>query len=155
MVQRNAQDFCLLCINKLADKTGSHYTPAGIIKNVIGRRDYEETYSVTADEANTSKFMGRSNLKNTNSSIQKPEHIEDHIFCRYCEERLGVLESICHPALDKLLDDLIDKKTQFKKTPHFNCYIDIPKVHPKIMLIYFYSVIWRQALQQQLKLGTT
>ncbi len=154
MAQRTAKDTCLLCKQKLADKTGSHYTPAGIIKRVIGKRDYEEAYGLTASEASTSKFMGRSNLNNTSTTIQKPEHVEDHIFCSDCEERLGILEGICHPVLDKMIDDLEAEKVSTKKTAKFNRYAVLPKVHSNIMLVYFYSVIWRQALQQLLDFGT-
>lgn len=154
MAKRTPNDACLLCKNKPADKTGSHYTPAGIIKKVIGKRDYEEAYSLTASDASTSKFMGRSNLKNASMAIQKPEHVEDHIFCSDCEERLGIFESICHPVLDKMVDNFAAGKVPLKKTAKFNSYAVIPKIHPNLMLVYFYSVVWRQALQQLLDLNT-
>ncbi|MDP2338928.1 MAG: hypothetical protein Q8N05_21240 [Bacteroidota bacterium] len=154
MAIRTATDTCLLCGARQSDKTGSHYTPASIIKKVIGKANYEEAYGINAAEATMSKFMGRSNLNNTDPNIRKHEHMEDYIFCSECERRLGVIEGICSPPLNELVDDLVAGNVKTKRTAKFNKYILLGKVHPNLLIVYFYSILWRQCLQQRLDHGT-
>jgi len=154
MAQRTAKDTCLLCQQKLADKLGSHYTPASIIKKVIGERNYEEAYEISAATATTSSFMGRSNLKNTNTTIKKSEHVEDYIFCTECEKKLGDIEGICSNGLNTLVDTLIANKAPIKRTSRFNKYSIPPKLERNHLIVYFYSIIWRQCIHQFIDHGT-
>ena len=69
---RTSDDMCLICLLNKADKKGSHFTPAGIIKKVIGDRDYEELYSLNNTNLTKDIFFGRSNLQNPSTQIKKP-----------------------------------------------------------------------------------
>lgn len=102
---------------------------------------------ISSGEASNSVFMGRSNLKNTNTSIQKPEHVEDYIFCTECEKRLGVIEGICSQPLNELIDVLAKSNVKIQRTDRHNKFVVLPKPHKNILIIYFYSIIWRQCIQ--------
>lgn len=148
MIKRLPADICLLCRQNPSNQKGSHYTPASIIKKVIGERDYEEAYSINANDATTSTYLGRSNLKNTDPTIRKAEHVEDYIFCSACETRLGIIEGLCGQPLNKLVDDLAKGGVTVHKTADQNKYTILAKLHKNTLIVYFYSIIWRQCLQQ-------
>jgi hypothetical protein len=150
MTKRTSNDTCLLCQKSKSDKKNSHYTPASIIKKVIGERDYEEIYSIFAEEASTSVFMGRANLLNTDTRVKKPEHMEDYIFCSECERRLGIIEGVCSQPLNSLVDELAKSNLKINRTDKGNKYIFLSNPHKNILTIYFYSIVWRQCIQQQL-----
>jgi len=152
---RSQDDICLLCQINKADKKGSHYTPAGIVKREIGKRDYEELYSINSFRASTSVFRGRSNLNNTDTTIRKGDHVEDYIFCTTCEKQLAVIESDCNEKLIQFTDTLVKGTLQIDKTRNGSKYVTLKVPTRNILIIYFYSVIWRQCLQQKILYQTT
>lgn len=151
---RSPEDICLLCQDKKADKKGSHYIPAGLIKREIGDRDYEEIYTINSFHASASVYKGRSNLSNTDTTIKQGEHIADYIFCSFCEKQLGKIESESTHQLVKLTDDISKGNHSVHKTKNRNKYIVLKKPSKNILTLFFYSVIWRQCLQQKLDFET-
>lgn len=151
---RTTEEICLLCKINKSDKKGSHYTPAGITKRVIGERDKEELYTICSHEAETSTYYGRSNLSNKDPEIRKPPHVDDYIFCTECEKRLGIIESECNNPLIVLTDALAAGKLTISKTKNGNKYYSFSSPNRNIIIIYFYSIIWRQCLQQELEIGS-
>jgi len=154
MPTRNPTDLCLLCKTQPATKKGSHYTPANIIKKVIGDRDYEELYSISSFEHKVDQFMGRSNLKNTDPAVKKGDHVDDYIFCPECEKRLGIIEGLCGNKLNLLIENLAKGQLKILKTKHFNKYAPLSQINRNIIQLYFYSIVWRQCLQQEINSGT-
>ncbi len=152
---RTPDDICLLCQNNKADKKGSHYTPAGIIKRVIGERDYEELYSINSFATTTSVYYGRSNLSNTNPTIKKPNHIEDYIFCSSCEKKLAVIEGECNNKLMQISDELTKGRLEVRKTAKGNKFISFANPQCNVLITFFYSIIWRQCLQQKVEFHST
>lgn len=152
---RSQDDICLLCQKNKSDKRGSHYTPAGIVKREIGKRDYEELYSINSFRASTSVFRGRSNLNNTDTTIRQGDHVEDYIFCTHCEKKLAAIESDCNEKLLQFTDTLVKGTLQIDKTRNGNKYVTLKAPKRNILIIYFYSVIWRQCLQQKILYQTT
>lgn len=150
-ISRSPNHICLLCQNNKADKKGSHYTPAGLIKREIGKRDYEEIYSINSFQASASVFKGRSNLSNTDTSIRQADHIDDYIFCSVCEKQLATIESECNERLVQFTDDLIKGNLAIRKTKNGHKYIFLKKPGKNILSLFFYSVIWRQCIQQKLE----
>jgi len=149
MVKRSPEDLCLLCKNSKADKKGSHYVPAGIIKMVIGERDYEELYTIDSAKTEVSTFFGRSNLENKDVTIKKPEHVDDYIFCSDCEKKLSIIEGLCNEKLNNVIDELKKGRLKIHKTSKGNKSIRVDKPSRNILILYFYSIIWRQCIQQQ------
>ncbi len=147
---RSPNDDCLLCKINKADKKGSHYTPAGIIKREIGKRDHEELYTINSFQASTSVFKGRSNLENTDTTIRKNDNVEDYIFCTSCENYLAIIENECNEKVIDLTDALVKGNLAIDKTKQGNKYISIKKPNKNILILYFYSIIWRQCLQQNI-----
>ena len=149
-ISRSPDDICLLCRNNKADKKGSHYTPAGLIKREIGKRDYEEIYSINSFRASASVFRGRSNLSNTDTTIRQGDHVDDYIFCSVCEKQLAIIENECNERLVQLTDDLIKGNLPICKTKTGHKYIALKKPRKNIVSLFFYSIIWRQCIQQKL-----
>lgn len=74
---------CKLCLKNEADQTGSHITSAFLLASQIGDRGEERGYLITTNpEEDYSENKGDKEIK------------EDYIFCRGCEKRLGVVESL-------------------------------------------------------------
>jgi len=151
---RTSEDICLLCKINKSDKRGSHYTPAGITKRVIGERDKEELHTICSHEAETSIYYGRSNLSNKDPEIKKPPHVDDYIFCTECEKRLGIIESECNNPLILLSEALVQGTLTISKTKNGNKYYSFERPNRNIIIVYFYSIIWRQCLQQQLEFSS-
>lgn len=152
-IDRIPDDPCLLCGVNKADKPGSHFTPAGIIKKVVGERDKEEIYSIDAAEHSISRFMGRANLKNEDPEIKKGGHVADYILCSSCEKKLGDIEGLCNQKLNLLVDDLAKGSLKVQRTKKHNKFIPLPGVDKNVLALYLYSVVWRQCLSQELGNG--
>jgi hypothetical protein len=74
---------CKLCNKREADQTGSHITSAFLLASQIGARGEERGYLITTNpKEDYSENKGDKAVK------------EDYIFCRNCEKRLGIVESI-------------------------------------------------------------
>lgn len=150
---RTPDDFCLICLKNYADKKGSHFTPAGISRKVLGERDKEDIYSIDAAGHSIENVKGRSNLANQDPEIKKLPNVEDFIFCSACEKRLGVIEGMCIEKLNILVDRIAEGSESLSTTKSGNKAAAI-QIHSNILLLFLYSIAWRQCLQQQLQSDT-
>lgn len=151
MVHRHPWQLCLLCLLRKADKTGSHFVPAGLLKGTIGKRDYEEAHSIDPTDVSTASHYGRSNLKNTNPEATQNPHVADYIFCSTCEDNLAKLESAIIPLLDKEIYDQ-GKAANFTESK-INEEITLKeckKANSSVFNLLVYSLVWRVSLQQRL-----
>lgn len=155
MDKRKPTDNCLLCEANQATQTNSHFVPAGLLNTNIGKRDYEEAYEISPSDPNPVKsFFGRSNLKNTNTELKQNLHTADYIFCPDCEKKLSVIESHVIPILTSVISRKNPGKYALKKSSTGREYIQVLNEDPKIIFLFFLTVIWRQCLQYRLSFGS-
>ncbi|MBL0309704.1 MAG: hypothetical protein IPP77_08530 [Bacteroidetes bacterium] len=64
-----------------------------MIESAIGDRNKEEAISIDFKEGTGEVHYGRGNLKNQETTITQNSHTCKFIFCSYCEDALGKLES--------------------------------------------------------------
>lgn len=146
MKLRTPKDNCILCLENLADKKGSHIVPHFLLKrfenvNEKNERDYELGFEISGL---TNKFhFGRNvpieNLEEilgdvTDDDIQKNKHplIADYIFCNYCEERLAKIEN----EYAKSIRIERTKKTQ-------------PRCSSELGLLFWGSILWRISINNK------
>lgn len=152
MRHRTSKDLCLLCQHNSSDQTGSHYTPNFLLQHVVGKRDYEEIHTFNTRNLTPEEYYGRSNLSNENATISEAHHKADFIFCGKCEKALGKIESECAPFLSSINSKLGSLK--IARTKSQNKYISLSKINSNVLRLFFYSVIWRQIIQQELQVST-
>lgn len=139
------ETICLLCKKRVADKTGSHIIPNFLIQSSFanGRmngRGQELIFPVNifADfrfgrEIQPEKVenaIGRELTEeevelNTNEPIP---YVRDYIFCKNCEDRLGVIENLYSSKINTI------------NVENQACTIDIA---PHLSHLFWLSVIWR------------
>lgn len=155
-MNRKSTDDCLLCLTEKSTKKNSHIIPAGMIKNSIGKRDYEQSYFIDAEEAEIDEYYGRSNLNNPSTEIKENHHAKDFIFCPECEKKLGELES---KVLPFLMDKMRDKAnvTDFEsKTSRLGLpYREIKNLDGTDFQVLILSIIWRLAFVYREEKGIT
>lgn len=136
---------CLLCRDRIANKTNSHLVPSFIVANVCsyddsGKRDKEVMFTITPQK--TKLYTGR-NIPDTkieeiiDTETLTDERIDtelsantvsmDYIFCSECEKSIGaVLE-----------------------TP-YSAYIKGGKtISPDISFFFWISVVWRMSISKR------
>ncbi|MEP7109174.1 MAG: hypothetical protein ABI760_14370 [Ferruginibacter sp.] len=153
-MDRTPDQLCLLCLSNKADFKGSHFTPSCIIKNVIGKKGYENEIAIYPTKGSLSQFYGRSNLNNTDTKTQKTDNVLDHILCSSCEKKLGLLESECCTKLNELTESIKAKKIKIYKTSKGNNFVQFKKPDKNIIILFFYSIIWRQIINVPFYGGT-
>lgn len=141
---------CNICLNKEADKKGSHIVPAFILKTLF-ERNKEFVVSIGSEAVQNhigreltpeqiEEYMGR---ELTDEEIEQNyiPFIEDNIFCSDCEKRLGHLESLYADKIHKKLSVLECDKD------------DVISFENEIGLIslFWYSVILRFSIAQHNK----
>ena len=148
--QRKPDDICLLCKINKADKKGSHFTPIGILKKVVGKRGAEHEVTIDPFGGQVSEYFGRENLKNTDPTIRQSDNVADYIFCSDCEKKLGIIESECIDKLHTFSDNLLNGTLKIEKTAAGNTFFPFTKPHKNVVTLFFYSIIWRQILNDSL-----
>lgn len=143
---RTPEDFCLICKTNKADKEGSHFTPIGMIKKVVGNRDYEHEVTISPSEGKIDQFYGRSNLNNSATEIRQSDNVANYIFCTNCETNLGKIESECINKLHDFSKKIEEGKIEIKVTKAGNKYFEFNKPNKNVVTLYFYTIIWRQIL---------
>lgn len=146
---RSPQDICLICQINNSDKKGSHFTPIGILKQVVGERDYEHEITIDPDKGKITERKGRSNLSNTNTEIVLSDNVANYIFCSECEKRLGLIESECIKPLNDFAN-IISALSVLKSKKH-NSFFTFQKPNKNVVSLLFYSIIWRQILNDSLQ----
>ena len=144
---------CIIC-GSSANATGSHIVPANLIKDCIGKREYEESYKIDIKNKKINLFLGKANPKSfesnrldeRNINISEEHHyVVDYILCNCCEKKLGKIEG-------EIYNEIICKirkpqfKNNFKSTIIDNFEVMIPlskKISIDDLNIYFYSIILR------------
>jgi hypothetical protein len=149
-LSRTPEDICLICKTNKADKEGSHFTPIGMIKKVVGNRDYEHEVTISPGEGKIDQFYGRSNLNNSDTEIRQSDNVADFIFCTDCEANLGKIESECINRLHDFSKKIEEEKLQIKVTKAGNNYFDFAKPNKNTVTLFFYTIIWRQILLDSL-----
>lgn len=141
-------DTCLLCKDRKIYFIKSHLTPAGITENTYGERDSEHIYTIDAEEKVIDEYFGRNHPQQENTEIKKEPNSRKGIFCKKCEEDLGVYESAVQDKLNDLINS-IGKDANIKRTETGTKYVDI-EMHPNVLITFILSVVWRQCLEQTL-----
>lgn len=139
---------CLLCKDRKVYHIKSHLTPAGITENTYGERDSEHIYTIDAEEKVIDEYFGRNHPQKENTEIKKEPNSRKGIFCKKCEEDLGVYESAVQDKLNDLINS-IGKDASVKRAETGTKYVDID-IHPNVLITFFLSVVWRQCLEQTL-----
>lgn len=147
---RTPEDLCFLCQKNKADKKGSHFTPIGMVKTVVGKRNFEHEITISPEKGKLDQFFGRSNLNNTEIEIHQSENVADFIFCTECENNLGKIESECIDKLYGFTKKIKDEKIQFKTTLKGNPYFEFQHPNKNLLILFFYTIIWRQILLDSL-----
>ena len=150
-MQRNSDDLCLLCQKNQANDKGSHLVPAGMLNTNVGKRGYEESFRIILEKPSIDQFFGQSNLKNTNPEIKPHHYTRDHWFCKDCENRMAVVESIVQPILLRdLNNESKSQNFQVSQTSIGNTFKQIKRLKPQVFQLFFLSVLWRMALNNRL-----
>lgn len=130
---------CNLCKIKDADQTGSHITSAFLLTSQIGKRGEERGFLITINpDQDYSENQGDKGIK------------EDFIFCRNCEKRLGIVESIYATEITQKIEQK-QFENNFEKVVFENGYykLDCKKVHPIAFQLLLQSNIWRASISEQ------
>lgn len=139
-------DVCLLCKDRKVYFIKSHLTPAGITENTYGERDSEHIYTIDAEEKAIGEYFGRNHPQQENTEIKKEPNSRKGIFCKKCEEDLGVYETAVQNKLNDIINS-IGKDANIKRAESGTKYVDID-IHPNILTTFLLSVVWRQCLEQ-------
>jgi len=130
---------CNLCKIKDADQTGSHITSAFLLTSQIGKRGEERGFLITTNpDQDYSENQGDKGIK------------EDFLFCRNCEKRLGIVESIYATEITQKIEQK-QFENNFEKIVFKNGYykLDCKKVHPIAFQLLVQSNIWRASISEQ------
>jgi len=141
-------DICLLCKNRKVYHIKSHLTPAGITENTYGERDSEHIYTIDAEEKVIDEYYGRNHPQQENIEIKKEPNSRKGIFCKKCEDDLGVYESALQDKLNELINS-IGRDATVNRVDTGTKYVDID-IYPNVLITFFLSVVWRQCLEQTL-----
>lgn len=152
-MNRSKTDLCLLCETELANQTNSHIVPAGLIKHMVGKRDYEESFLTNTRKGIIDEFSGRSNIKNMDAEIKPHHYTEDFWFCHNCEKRLSNIENKAIAIIDnKLRDKRLLSSFDQKISSKGNRFISLHGFKTEFEL-FFYSILWRLNLKYRFNLG--
>ncbi|MFD0964229.1 hypothetical protein [Pseudofulvibacter geojedonensis] len=152
---RKETDTCLLCKSRESTKTNSHWIPASMLKSMVGKRNYEESYNITnAPSERIEAYYGRSNLKNTDPELKEHHYALDYIFCPICEDNLGKIEGNVVPIIQneiRLTNKAANysEKVSLLKIPYKEC----DRLSNARFKILIYSLIWRISIIYKLQYG--
>lgn len=152
---RTPDDICLLCNTNHSTKKNSHWIPMGMIKSMVGKRNYEESYQFSNfQKEKLDVYFGRSNLKNTNPEIKDNHYALDFIFCDECEEKLGRLESKVIPIIQDEIR-LENKKANYAEVFSENgiTHKECLRLDNIFFRLFIYSIIWRFVLIHRIEDG--
>lgn len=152
---RRKEEKCLICLKNNATQTGSHLMPAGLSAPCDGGRNKEEIIVITINNE-TKPYFGPNNYRNNNIIHDTTRHrnfnVMDYVFCPSCEKKLAVIENCIIPFLTNTVQS--DKFESQKITEGGLTYRTYNNVDLAELKLFFYTVIWRLGLQQELNFGT-
>ena len=142
-IHKVIEKLCIIC-DLEANEVGSHFIPASIIKNCVGKHYKEESYLIDAKKSEIDTYFGRDNMKNQSTEIKENHYKRDHILCKECEKLIGLLESkFSTEFLSKFRNDKY--KANFRKSVSKVGleFYEPNKLSNIEILAYFYSIIYR------------
>lgn len=156
-IKRFPEDTCLLCGKDESYFKGSHLVPAGLLNRMIGKRDYEEGYSIqpTEDEKPLRGFFGSANLKNEDTTQYPNEFKADFVFCTRCEKRFGTIENEILPYITrKYLDPNQAQNFPVRDEKIYKAVQGL-RIPPKLLAIFLFGVAWRMSIQYWIQTDQT
>src|SRR5688572_13552669 len=105
---------CLICKDRDVYEIKSHLTPRAISENTYGKKDKEEIFEIDPKTGTHDIYKGREHPEALPDEIKKQPNVEKGIFCKKCEEALGRLESLCHPILLEISENLPENVYKFE-----------------------------------------
>jgi hypothetical protein len=132
------ENICKMCLSSPANQTGSHLLSAFMVESMIGPRDHEIGYQITASaDLDYRKNVGARPIK------------QDYILCRGCEQRLSFLESYISAEFTRKIDnenyssnfEIVNHPTSL---PFKKCL----RVNPRAFALLIYSVFWRASISE-------
>lgn len=154
-IKRNPSDTCLLCKKDEANFKGSHLVPQGLLNRMIGKRDYEEGYSILPTDENKPLrgFFGSANLKNQDTTQYPNEFKADYAFCTACERRFGAVENEILPYITrKFLETNQAQNFPAQDEATYKVVRGL-RIPPKLLAVFFFGVAWRMSIQYWIQMG--
>jgi hypothetical protein len=145
---------CKLCNSEKIYDIASHYSPRAITKMTFGDSNKEEIYTISPYLGEVENFKGRAHPEGESGVIKPLPNTGKGIFCKKCEKAFEVLENICQPALNDYLQNLYIGKLELVRIKQSLKSFTIP-IPSNILILFLYTVIWRQCLQQKTDVGTS
>lgn len=127
---------CKLCKIKEANQTGSHITSAFLLTTQIGKRGKEKAHLITSNpNQDYSQNEGDTGIK------------EDNLFCRDCEKRFGIVESIFSTEIAQKIEQP-QYEDNFNKTVFENGFykLECQRIHPIVFQLLMQANIWRASI---------
>ncbi len=140
-------EMCKICLINPASDINSHFTPAAITRSTYGRRNLEDIYSIDTFQGIIENYKGREH-PNAKDIILLGPHVSKKIFCKKCEEDLSKIESFQNELVVEV-EKFRKGKYKTRLNERHIKYIEVRIPH-NILVLLFYSIIWRQCLQQKL-----
>jgi hypothetical protein len=138
---------CELCGSPKVYDIKSHFTPRSISESTYGEKDKEYIVTISPFEGTIDEFYGREHPDAEPNHIKPQPNVGKAIFCKGCEEALGKFESECQNQLNNAISALSTEEIKVFRTGRGVKYIKVP-VPSNIMRMFYYSVVWRQCLEQ-------
>ena len=128
---------CQLCKSAEANQTGSHLFSAFLVESMLGKRNNEVGYFISASaDLDYRKDVGADPIK------------EDYILCRGCEQRLSYLEGYISQEFTQKIDK-DNFRSNFLEEIIGNIRLKIPsRVNNSAFKLIIYSIFWRASLSK-------
>ncbi|MEO8111288.1 MAG: hypothetical protein ABI594_14695 [Ginsengibacter sp.] len=120
----------------------------------FGESEKEAIYTIVPHSGSVESFKGRAHPQADPDIIKPLPNTAKGIFCKRCEEAFGRLEDICQPQLNDHLQSLYKKTLTLRRVKEALKAFSIP-VPSNITILFFYTVIWRQCLQNKTDLESS
>lgn len=137
---------CLLCKVQDVYNIKSHFTPAVISENTIGKRNKEKIYIIESETKNHSKYFGPGYPQTETTEVKEAPHTKKGIFCKDCENNFGNYENAVQKDLLSLINGL-NRGTIVNRANNRIKYFNI-NIHKNILIAFFQGIVWRQCIQQ-------
>lgn len=150
---RHPHDDCLICKSNRATKTKSHFIPNCLLKNSVGIRDYEHSFTFDLQTGEAEEYLGKDNPKGWSESGQIPAqpilhpYAGDYYFCPSCEEKLSKLEGELCGVFTGIEEFSLKHPGNVMQVPERRIVEINNKVPFEKFLAFVYSVLWRASLQ--------
>jgi len=131
---------CKLCKINVADQTGSHITSAFLLTSQIGKRGEEKEFLITTNpDQDYTINQGGKGL------------IEDNIFCRDCEKRMGIVESLFATEITHKIEKKQFEQNFVRKDYENSEFYELhsKRLNPIVFQLLIQLNIWRASISTQ------